>query len=71
MFNGIIYNRGFLKSTKKIKNNSIIELKSNIKISNSDIGGSIACDGVCLTLTKIKKKSLFLRIHKLVLMNLI
>ena len=59
MFNGIIYNRGVLKSTKKIKNNSIIELKSNIKISSSDIGGSIACDGVCLTLTKINKKSLF------------
>ena len=34
-------------------------MKSNIKISSSDIGGSIACDGVCLTLTKINKKSLF------------
>lgn len=59
MFNGIIYNRGVLKSTKKIKSNSIIELNSNIKISNSEIGSSIACDGVCLTLTKINKKSLF------------
>ena len=33
-----------------------IFVKSDLKLNNKDIGVSVACDGVCLTLITIKKK---------------
>ena len=61
MFNGIIYNLGFIKELKKssryVSGSLVIEVSSNIKFSKSDIGESVCCDGVCLTLIRIKKKS--------------
>ena len=56
MFNGIIFNTGSIKKIYKRKNGLNIFIKSDLKISNKDIGISIACDGVCLTLISIKKK---------------
>jgi len=68
MFNGIIYNQGLIKSIKKnpkhVLGSSVIEIKSNIFFKKQDIGESVSCDGVCLTLIKIKNKSLFFYLSK-------
>ncbi len=54
MFNGIIFNKGILKKIVKRPKGINIFVKSKIKLSKKDIGISIACDGVCLTLISIK-----------------
>tara|TARA_Y100000996_G_scaffold379083_1_gene332135 strand:+ start:284 stop:877 length:594 start_codon:yes stop_codon:yes gene_type:complete len=56
MFNGIIFNKGFIKKISKRSRGINIFIKSDLKLSNKDIGVSVACDGVCLTLITIKKK---------------
>ena len=58
MFNGIIFNQGIVH--KIIKRNKGINLfiKSNLPIKYKDIGISISCDGVCLTLISKKNKIL-------------
>tara|TARA_B100001123_G_scaffold49345_1_gene50426 strand:+ start:579 stop:1163 length:585 start_codon:yes stop_codon:yes gene_type:complete len=56
MFNGIIYNQGTIVEILRKKNGINIFLKSNIKISKQNIGISISCDGVCLTLISFKNK---------------
>ena len=56
MFNGIIFNQGLVKKITKRKKGVNLFLKSNLKIKKKDIGISIACDGVCLTLINIKNK---------------
>ena len=56
MFNGIIFNKGLItKVSKRIKGINIF-IKSDLKLSKKDIGVSIACDGVCLTLITIKNR---------------
>ena len=55
MFNGIIFNQGSVSGIKKRPKGINIFVKSNLKLSKKDIGVSIACDGVCLTLISIKK----------------
>ena len=56
MFNGIIYNQGIVsKITKRPKGLNIF-VKSDFKLSNKDIGLSVSCDGVCLTLISYKAK---------------
>ena len=56
MFNGIIFNKGNLKKILKRSKGINIFIKSNIKLSKKDIGISVACDGVCLTLITINNK---------------
>ncbi len=58
MFNGIIFNKGILKKVSKRSKGINIFIKSDIKLSKKDIGISVACDGVCLTLITIKNKLL-------------
>ena len=58
MFNGIIFNKGFVKKILKRPKGINIFIESNISLSRKDIGVSIACDGVCLTLITVKKKIL-------------
>ena len=58
MFNGIIFNKGFVKKILKRPKGINIFIESNISLSKKDIGVSIACDGVCLTLITVKKKIL-------------
>ena len=59
MFTGIIKNTGkVLKIFKKNKGFEL-EIYSNLTYSKKDIGTSIAVNGVCLTLVKCVKKSLF------------
>ena len=54
MFNGIIFNQGIVKKISKRSKGINIFLKANLKLNNKDIGVSVACDGVCLTLITIK-----------------
>ena len=56
MFNGIIFKQGKIKSISKRKKGINIFVYSKLKISKKDIGMSIACDGVCLTLININNK---------------
>ena len=56
MFNGIIFNKGIVKKILKRPKGINIFIQSSIKLSKKDIGVSIACDGVCLTLITLKNK---------------
>tara|TARA_B100001564_G_C20547205_1_gene627199 strand:+ start:37 stop:636 length:600 start_codon:yes stop_codon:yes gene_type:complete len=68
MFNGIIYNKGTIKSIRRnpkyVSGSLVIEITSKIKFKKSDIGESVCCDGVCLTLIRIKKKSFLFYLSK-------
>ena len=55
MFNGIIYNTGSIHSINKARKSLFIGVKSKLRFNPRDIGSSICCDGVCLTLVNIKK----------------
>ena len=59
MFNGIIFNIGEVKTIKKYKNSILVSIRSNLRFKNKDIGSSVCCNGVCLTLEKIKDRSIF------------
>ena len=56
MFNGIIFNKGLITKISKRSKGINIFVKSDLKINNKDIGISVACDGVCLTLITFKNK---------------
>ena len=58
MFNGIIFNKGLITKISRRSKGINIFVKSDLKLTNKDIGVSVACDGVCLTLITIKKKIL-------------
>jgi riboflavin synthase len=58
MFNGIIFNQGIVKKITKRKKGTNIFLKSDLNLKKKDIGVSLACDGVCLTLITINNKLL-------------
>ena len=61
MFNGIVYNQGIIKKIKKssryVSGSLVLEIASNVKFKKTDIGESVSCDGVCLTLIRINKKT--------------
>ena len=56
MFNGIIFNKALVTKILKRPKGINIFIKSDLKLSIRDIGVSVACDGVCLTLISIKNK---------------
>ena len=56
MFNGIIYNQGIVTKIIKRQKGINIFIKSNLRVSKKDMGLSVACDGVCLTLISYKSK---------------
>ena len=56
MFNGIIFNKGLIKKISKRSKGINIFIKSNLRLNSKDIGVSVACDGVCLTLINFKNK---------------
>ena len=57
MFTGIIKNIGIIKELKKRDNGYFLSVTSGLNFTKKDIGTSISCSGVCLTLTKIKKNN--------------
>ena len=58
MFNGIIFNSGKVKKIIKKRNSTYVEIQTNINFKKKDLGSSICCDGVCLTIEKISKKNI-------------
>jgi riboflavin synthase len=56
MFNGIIFNTGIVRSIKKNLDSIVIIIETNLKLTKKDLGSSISCDGVCLTVAKINNK---------------
>ena len=58
MFNGIIFNQGKVHKISKRKKGINLFIKSSIPIKYQDLGISISCDGVCLTLISFKNKTL-------------
>jgi riboflavin synthase len=64
MFNGIIYNTGKVTVVKKEKKSINITVYTNLKLSFKDLGSSISCNGVCLTVTKLKGKLVVFYISK-------
>ncbi len=58
MFNGIIYNQGKVKKITVSKKGKSVFIFSKIPLSKKNIGISIACDGVCLTLVSYRNKIL-------------
>ena len=64
MFNGIIFDSGKVKLIKKKRYSVTITVDSDLKLSRKDLGSSISCNGVCLTITKIKKKLIDFYISK-------
>jgi len=64
MFTGIIKKRGIVKKIIPIKKEIKIGVKSSLKLNNNDLGSSINCSGVCLTLEKIHKGLYFFHLSK-------
>jgi len=65
MFNGIIFNTGKVKKKYIDSSGLILTINSKINInSKKEIGSSICCAGVCLTLTKYKNNNLSFHISK-------
>ena len=58
MFNGIIYKTGNIKKFSKSKKGLNIFVNSKLNLNKKNLGISIACDGVCLTLISVKNKLL-------------
>ena len=58
MFNGIIKNTGIIRKIIKQNKSLTILVYSNIKVGKKMVGSSISCDGVCLTLTNTKNRTL-------------
>lgn len=59
MFNGIIFNTGKVKIIQKKKNSLLVGIKNNLNLKSKDLGASVSCNGVCLTVTSIKKDLLY------------
>ncbi len=59
MFNGIIYKTGKIKEIKKNTKNMLISIESNFKFLQKELGSSVSCNGVCLTITKITGKRIY------------
>ena len=64
MFNGIIFNTGKVKNIQKNISSIYVGIQTKINFSKKDLGSSICCDGVCLTIDKIIKKKIFFYISK-------
>ena len=64
MFTGIIKNTGNIKKIYIKNNNCAIEIFSKIKFSKKEIGSSISCSGVCLTLEYYKQNIIKFYISK-------
>ena len=59
MFNGIIFNTGKVKIIQKKKNSLLVGIKNNLNLKSKDLGASVSCNGVCLTVTSIKKDLIY------------
>ena len=53
MFTGIIQEKAKVKNIKKSSGKTVFEIESKKAIENLEIGSSIACNGVCLTVVNL------------------
>jgi len=58
MFNGIIEETGTVEEIRKVKNLSVLKVRAKKILKGVKCGASIAVDGVCLTVTDIKREVL-------------
>ena len=58
MFNGIIFNQGKVYKIAKRKKGINLFINSNLSVNYKNLGISISCDGVCLTLISKNNKIL-------------
>ena len=58
MFNGIIFNKGIVYKIKKSTKGVNIFIKSDLNVKKKDLGVSISCDGVCLTMVSLRNKTM-------------
>ena len=59
MFNGIIFNTGKVIDLKRNKRSFQVGIQTKINFKKKDLGSSISCNGVCLTIEKILKNKIF------------
>ena len=59
MFNGIIFNTGKVINIIKKKNSIYVGIQTKMNFSNKDLGSSICCNGVCLTVDKVVKNKIY------------
>ena len=59
MFNGIIFNTGKVKNINKKKNSIYVGIQTQMNFSKKDVGSSICCDGVCLTIDNVVKNKIY------------
>ena len=59
MFNGIIYKTGKIKKIKKNKKSIYIGLENTLKLNKNELGSSVCCNGVCLTVSELHKNLVF------------
>ncbi|MCC7305447.1 MAG: riboflavin synthase [Alphaproteobacteria bacterium] len=59
MFTGLIQNIGTVRSVDKTRNDLRLGIETGIDLGNVPAGASIACSGVCLTVTQKNKNSFF------------
>jgi len=59
MFNGIIFNTGRIYSIDKTKNSLFIGIKTGLRFNSKEVGSSVCCDGVCLTLVEKRKNIIY------------
>jgi riboflavin synthase len=64
MFNGIIYNQGIISKLSAFKSSLKIDIKTNLQFKKKEIGSSVSCNGVCLTIVKVLKKNISFYISK-------
>ena len=64
MFNGIIFNTGKVKKIKKNSKSVYVGIQTKIKFKKKDLGSSICCNGVCLTIEKVYKDKIYFYISK-------
>ena len=58
MFNGIIFNKGIIDKIINRPKGINLFIKSEMRLKKKDVGMSISCDGVCLTLITIVRKKM-------------
>tara|TARA_X000000950_G_scaffold272459_1_gene355031 strand:+ start:364 stop:945 length:582 start_codon:yes stop_codon:yes gene_type:complete len=56
--------RAVFRVSKKKKNSLYIGIRSKLRFNPREIGSSVACNGVCLTLVKVEKNIIFFYISK-------
>lgn len=64
MFSGIIKKTGIVRRIVTLNNGKRIGIKSKLSLKRRDLGSSISCSGICLTLEKIHKGLFFFSLSK-------